>query len=142
DVGGETQAGAASNLTTAGLSVSPTGSRTCSNTVGAGLVFATVPAAGSLVTSGESVKLVISSGFCRVVVPTVINDTQSVATAALRQQGLLPFYTIDTTNICSPGSSAIVTSQSAPGGTSVTYGSTVNLTLCDSSASIGPPTTG
>jgi serine/threonine-protein kinase len=142
DVSGDTQAGAASSLTTAGLSVSPTGSRTCSNTVTSGLVIATVPVAGSLVISGASVKLVISSGFCPVVVPTVVNDTQSMATAALQQQGLLASYTIDTTNICSPGSSAIVTSQSAQGGTSVTYGSTIDLTLCDSSAGIGPPTTG
>ena len=141
DVGGETQAGASANLTTAGLLVSPTVSRTCSNAVSLGLVVATVPVAGSLVTSGESAKLIISSGFCPMVVPTVINDTQSVATAKLQGQGLVPFYTIDTTNICSPGSPAIVTSQSAQGGTSVTYGSTVNLTLCDSTASIGPPST-
>jgi serine/threonine-protein kinase len=141
DVSRETQAGAASTLTTAGLSVNPTGTRTCSNTVSSGLVVATVPVAGSLVTSGESAKLVISSGFCPVVVPTVINDTQSAATAALQHWGLLASYTIDTTNICSPGTPAIVTSQSAQGGTSVTYGSTVDLTLCDSTASIGPPTT-
>jgi serine/threonine-protein kinase len=136
DVGGETQAGAASNLTTAGLSVSPTGSRGCSNTVASGLVIATVPVKGSLVTSGESVKLVISSGFCPVVVPTVINDTQSAATAALKQYGLLASYTIDTTIICSPGMPPIVTSQSAQGGTSVLYGSMVDLTLCDSSGGI------
>jgi serine/threonine-protein kinase len=140
-VGGETQAGAASNLTTAGLSVSPTVSRTCSNTVASGLVVSTVPVAGSLVASGDGVKLVISSGFCKVVVPTVINDTQSVATSALQTQGLVPFYTIDTTNICTPGTPAIVTSQSAQGGTLVTYGSTVDLTLCDSTGNIGPPTT-
>jgi serine/threonine-protein kinase len=141
DVGGETQAGAASTLTTAGLSVNPAVTRTCSNTVSTGLVVATVPVAGSLVTSGESAKLIISSGFCPVVVPTVINDTQSAATAALKQQGLLASYTTDTTNICTPGTPAIVTSQSAQGGTSVTYGSTVDLTLCDSTSNIGPPTT-
>jgi beta-lactam-binding protein with PASTA domain len=136
NVGGETQAGAASNLTTAGLSVSPTGLRACSNTIGSGLVIATMPVAGSLVSSGASVELVISSGFCKVVVPTVVNDTQSVATAALKQQGLLASYTTDTVNICSPGTPPIVTSQSAQGGTSVKYGSTVDLTLCDSSAGI------
>jgi serine/threonine-protein kinase len=140
-VGGETQAGAASTLTTAGLSVNPTSSRTCSNTVASGLVVGTLPVTGALVASGDGVKLVISSGPCRVVVPTVINDTQSVATAALQHWGLLPSYTIDTTIVCSPGTPAIVTSQSAQGGTSVTYGSTVDLTLCDSTGNISSTTT-
>ena len=142
DVGGETQPGASANLTTAGLSVSSTVTRTCSNTVASDLVVATVPVAGSLVTSGDGVKLVISSGFCPVVVKMVINDTQSAATAALRQQGLLASFTIDTTTVCTPGTAAIVTSQSAPGGTSVPYGSTVDLTLCDTISNVGPPTTG
>jgi len=83
--------------------VNPTGSRSCSNTIASGLVITTVPVAGSLVTSGEVVKLVLSSGYCPVVVPTVINDTQSAATAALQQQGLLASFSFDPTNICTPG---------------------------------------
>jgi serine/threonine-protein kinase len=138
-VEGDTSLAAASSLTTAGLSVNPTGSRSCSNTIASGLVITTVPVAGSLVTSGEVVKLVLSSGYCPVVVPTVINDTQSAATAALQQQGLLASFSFDPTNICTPGTSPIVETQSDSPGTSVTYGSTVDLVLCDSNPGIAPP---
>ena len=76
-----------------GLLASPTVGQTCSNTVAHNLVVSTVPQAGALVSANTTVKLIVSSGYCQVVVPSVINDTVAQASQALSQAGLCLLYT-------------------------------------------------
>jgi serine/threonine-protein kinase len=129
-VNGLTQVAAGASLNKQGLSPSPNVRHSCSNTITSGLVVSTVPVAGSLVTANSVIKLIVSSGPCQAVVPNVVGDTESVATSALQAQGLVPNYTADPTAVCQPGSPQTVATQDAAPGSSVTYGSTVNLTVC------------
>ncbi len=133
----DTQVAASAALTHQGLSVSST-TTACSNTIAQGLVIATDPVAGALVTAGTSITLIVSSGFCQVVVPGVVNDTENAATAKLMGVGLQPVYSLNPTAICPAGEPPTVATQSDAPGSSVTYGSTVDLTVCQSAP---PPTT-
>jgi len=132
---GKTQVAASAALTNQGLTVSSTTTALCSNTISQGLVIATDPVAGALVTSGTAIKLVISSGFCQVVVPNVVNDTENAATAALENVGLQPAYSLDVTVTCQPGEPPTVTTQSVSPGSSVAYGATVSLAVCQATQS-------
>jgi beta-lactam-binding protein with PASTA domain len=76
------------------------------------------------------VKLIVSSGYCQVVVPSVINDTVAQASQALSQAGLEPQYSTDPVIVCAAGAPQTVTTQTPSGGASATYGSTVDLALC------------
>lgn len=132
-VAGDTTNAATAALTTAGLVVSPSNAQQCSNTVASGLVMSTVPGIGTQVTAGTTIKLVVSSGYCSVYVPDVLGDTESAASSALTGVGLMSSYSVDPTAVCTPGATPTVVSQDQGGGTSVTYGSTVNMTVCQSS---------
>jgi serine/threonine-protein kinase len=140
-VQGDTSVAAASSLTSAGLVVNSTSAHTCSNTIASGLVVDTNPPRGSLVIAGDTVQLILSSGVCQEVVPGVINDTQSQATTALQKYGFLASYSTDPTAVCSPGAVQTVASENPVGGTLAPYGSTVDLTLCQSdfSTTTTPP---
>ncbi len=129
-VNGDTALAATASLTKQGLSVKLPPSRVCSNTVAQGIVVNTNPPAGALVTANTPVALILSSGPCQVFVANVIGDTESAASSKLSGQGLVPNYTADPTAVCAPGAPQTVATQSAPPGSSVTFGSTVNLTLC------------
>jgi beta-lactam-binding protein with PASTA domain len=87
------------------------------------------------------VKLIVSSGYCQVVVPNVVNDTVSEASAALSAQGLEPQYSTDPVNVCEAGAPQTVTTETPSGGSSVTYGSTVDLALCQNDTVPTTPTT-
>jgi beta-lactam-binding protein with PASTA domain/tRNA A-37 threonylcarbamoyl transferase component Bud32 len=131
NVDGLTQIAATAKLTQQGLTVGPNIGQVCSNTVSQGLVVTTNPPSGALVTANWVVKLIVSSGPCQVVMPTVIGDTEAMATSALQAAGmLLPDFTNDPTALCTAGSPPTVTQQSAAGGSQVTYGSTVGLEIC------------
>ncbi|HEY5103958.1 MAG TPA: Stk1 family PASTA domain-containing Ser/Thr kinase [Acidimicrobiales bacterium] len=127
---GDTAPAAAAAITSAGLTYNSTVSRVCSNTASAGLVVASVPAVGTPVAPGSSVKLVLSSGPCQVVVRNVVGYTQSAATSTMVGQGLQPTYTPDPTIVCALGAQQTVTSETPSAGTQVPYGSGVTLTLC------------
>ena len=129
-VDGLSQVAAGAKLQQQGLLPSPTVGQTCSNTVAHGLVVSTVPVAGALVSANTTVKLIVSSGYCQVVVPSVINDTVAEASAALSAQGLEPQYSTDPVIVCDPGAPQTVTTETPAGGSSATYGSTVDLALC------------
>jgi serine/threonine-protein kinase len=129
-VDGLSQVAAGAKLQQQGLLPSPTVGQTCSNTVAHGLVVSTVPVAGALVSANTTVKLIVSSGYCQVVVPSVINDTVAEASAALSAQGLDPQYSTDPVIVCDPGAPQTVTTETPAGGSSATYGSTVDLALC------------
>lgn len=129
-VDGLSQVAAGAKLTQQGLLPSATVGETCSNTVARGLVVSTIPVAGALVSANSTVKLIVSSGYCQVVVPNVVNDTVAEASAALSAQGLSPQYSTDPVNVCPAGAPQTVTTETPSGGSSATYGSTVDLALC------------
>jgi beta-lactam-binding protein with PASTA domain/tRNA A-37 threonylcarbamoyl transferase component Bud32 len=139
-VNGETQYAAGAALNAQGLTVSGV-TRVCSNTVNPGLVIGTVPVAGSLVKQSEAIQLQLSNGPCDVVMPTVVNDTEAQADAALQAQGLTASYSPDLTAVCEPGATPTVASQANQPGSSVKYGSTVDLTLCQTTADTTSTTT-
>jgi beta-lactam-binding protein with PASTA domain len=95
-----------------------------SKTVPIGSVISESPAAGTQVSAGSSVNLVISSG---VAVPNVVNDTQAAATTAITGAGLV----VGTISSASSSTVAIgsVISESPAAGTAVNGGSSVNLVI-------------
>ena len=131
-VNGLTAYAAIAKITNQGLTVKTTFTHVCSNTVASGIVVSSVPIAGTLVTQGEQVALVVSSGFCQVVVPTVIGKSGNAATSALTTAGFGSSFTTDPTAVCNVGSPQTVATQSVPGGSYATYGSVIALTLCQS----------
>ena len=118
----------------------PEAKSACSNTVAQGLVLATDPPEGSLVTAGQAITLEVSSGVCNAVVPNVINDTEATANTLLTGQGFNPSYTLSATP-CQPGAPQTVVSQDDSPGSSVPYGSTVGMTVCDTTAPTTSTTT-
>lgn len=139
DVDGETTVGATSALDAQGLAVNPAIGSACSNTVKSGLVLSTVPIAGSMVIQGSSVKLIASNGPCQVVVPSVLGDTEAAASAAVSAPnvGLQPSYSVNLADPCT-GSQPVVDAQSDNPGSSATYGSTIDLSLCMETSPSGP----
>jgi serine/threonine-protein kinase len=129
DLSNDTTLAAATALGQLGLTVSTTTSTACSNTVAAGNVVSTNPVKTTPVKAGTAVELITSSGFCNVVVPSVIDQTQSAAQTALQGQGLTASFANATTG-CSAATSGLVIAQSASPGSSVLYNSTVYLTVC------------
>jgi len=136
---GDTTQLAGTDLGTAGLTVSSTQRRACSNTYATGLVVGTVPGVGTPVSPGSAVVLVTSSGPCQEPVVGVLNDSQSVATSQLKAQGFLASFTIDPVALCNPGAPATVASENPAGGALAPYGSTIDLTLCQVTPTT-PPT--
>ena len=141
DVSGLTTVQAASKLGQSGLTVGPTTSSTCSNTISNGLVDATNPAAGTPVQTGSSVDLITSSGGCPVVVPKVVTRTQSAATSVLQAQHFLASFTAADPALCSPSQYGLVVTQSVPPGGSAPYGSTIDLTICENPSTPSTTTT-
>jgi beta-lactam-binding protein with PASTA domain/tRNA A-37 threonylcarbamoyl transferase component Bud32 len=137
---GETSVAAGAALATQGLTAAPV-TRVCSDTYRQGLVVATNPAAGSLVAQGQAITLELSSGPCTVIMPGVVNDTESAADQLLQGQGLTPSYSPDPTAVCNPGATPTVASQAISAGSPVKYGSTVNLTICQTPADTTTSTT-
>jgi eukaryotic-like serine/threonine-protein kinase len=87
-VGGETQALATSRLQHAGLAV--VASQTSSTDVPSGDVIGQSPHAGSSVSKGSRVSIVVSSGPASVAMPQVVGETEAKALAKLRAAGLQP----------------------------------------------------
>ena len=126
---GQTEADANAAIATATLSTG-TVTQQCSNTVAPGHVVGQTPVAGTLVTSGATVALVVSSGVCNVTVANVVGQTLPSASDMLGGAGLL----ITTVSQCDNNTaSGRIVSQDPGAGQQVPYGSTVSLVL-----SIGP----
>lgn len=142
DVSGLTPPQAASKLGQSGLNLSPiTPPSKCSNTVPSGSVEGTIPAAGMPVQTGSSVELVTSSGGCPVAVPKVITRTQQGATTVLQAQHFLANFTTEDPSLCSPSQYGLVVAQSVQPGNLAPYGSTIDLTICQSPSSTSSSTT-
>lgn len=138
DVVGQPEETAKSTLQTDGLVVGNI-TRQASTTVPLGSVISQDPAAGTSVTSGTAVNLVISDGFQpqQVAVPDVTNKTVADAKEILFAVGLLQVGAITVQSDASiPAGN--VASQSPVAGTLVAYGTTVNLVV---SSGAQPPVT-
>ena len=130
-VAGQSQEQATTTLVQDDLKVSATTGSACSNTVASGLVVSTMPAAASQVTAGTSIEPITSSGVCQVVVPNVVNLSQSAATSQLTAQGLMSAVAPADPTQCLTVPPGTVVTQSDDPGSEVPYNSTVDLTVCE-----------
>jgi serine/threonine-protein kinase len=145
NVAGDTQVGATQSIANQGLTVSSTTSSVCSNTIPVGDVVSTLPVKGTLVTQGQSIELVTSSGVCNVSVPNVRGDTQAEADSALEASslGLVPNY-IELSLAdppCSTDGPDYVESTNPPQFTEVKYGSSINVNYCPPASTTTSTTT-
>ena len=120
---------AATALGQAALNVSSSTSTVCSNTVAQGNVVNTDPASGTMVASGTTVALVLSSGYCQVIVPDLHGLTPSAATTLLQGQGLVAAQTTAGTG-CNVSLAGLVASQDVAPGSSTLFNSTVTFAVC------------
>src|SRR5664280_1835781 len=131
DLSGNTTVLAAQTIGQDQLTVSPTQSSQCSNTVASGLVVATNPAANQPVKAGAAVILITSSGVCKVLVPDVIGRTTAGASATLKSDNLtLGNDTVSTSLACTPAQSGFIDSQSPAPGLNAPFDSAVDVTTC------------
>jgi len=100
--------------------------------VPAGSVISQTPTAGTQVTIGSAIALVVSSGPPLVAVPNVVNMTQAAATTAITNTNLAVGAVTTASSTTVPAGSVI--SQNPTAGTQVTIGSAVALLV-----SSGPP---
>jgi beta-lactam-binding protein with PASTA domain/sugar lactone lactonase YvrE len=125
---GSTQAAATTAITTAGLVVG-TVTQQASTTVPTGYVISESPLAGTAVSPGSAVNLVVSGGTA---VPNVVGATQAAATTAIQNAGLvLGAVTQQSSTIVPIGN---VISESPVAGTVVNPSSAVDIVI-----SSGPP---
>jgi beta-lactam-binding protein with PASTA domain len=122
-----------------GLALGPTTTKACSNTVPIGMVVGTNPAAGTFVNSGDQVSLITSTGYCKVQVPSVIDDSQSLATHTLQVNHLVVLVSPTDPSTCSPSQVHTVTDESLGIGSFVPYNSSITISVCE--ASTEPPPT-
>ena len=129
DIANQTQLQAAAILGQASLTVGAAPTEVCSNNVPSGNVVGTTPAIGTPVKSGTTVNFIISTGYCNVVVPSVIGLTMADATAALQAQGLIGNFVTLTTG-CSSFNDYVLTQTQQTPGSSLPYGSAVTVGYC------------
>jgi beta-lactam-binding protein with PASTA domain/predicted Ser/Thr protein kinase len=137
---------ASAALANAGLSVGPTTTTACSNSVGLDAVEASNPKVGTLVNPGTQVDLITSTGYCNVRVPSVLDETQGVATATLKSYHLTVNVAPTDPSTCSPGQVGQVTNETnAQGvpviGDYVKYNASIIISVCESSTEVPPTTT-
>ena len=131
DVSGQSPLDAASLLGQSGLTVDSTQGSVCSNVHAAGLVVSTTPAIGSLVVSGDKIQLILSTGYCDVVVPDVTGMSKALASSSMQNQGLV--VTVTTLLSTSPdcvGKTDEVIAQTLSPGSQHPYNSAVTLSWC------------
>ena len=119
---GQTQAGAAGLLSTAGLNLGAVTSQ--ASTLPIGEVVSESPAAGTPAQVGSSVSVVLSSG---VAVPSLVGQTQMNAEGLITGAGLV--VGTETTQFSDTVPSGTVISQNPPSRTTVNGGTTVSLVV-------------
>ena len=130
NVAGQTQSAAENAITAAGLTVGNVTQQN-DNAVPAGNVISQSPAAGTQVTPGSAVDLVVSLGPANVAVPNVTGQTQGAAQSAITAAGLTVGNVTQQNDNAVPAGSVI--SQDPTAGTQVAPGSAVDLVV-----SLGP----
>ncbi|MDA8197188.1 MAG: PASTA domain-containing protein [Actinomycetota bacterium] len=116
---GDSQSAAQSALTSIGLVASA--STAYSDTVAAGQVISQSVAAGNMVARGTTISFVVSLGPHLVAVPDLTTMTLKQAQAALAAVGL------SVGNVYGPNGNVVVIFQNPTGGTSVKFGSSVDV---------------
>ena len=129
DVTGKSVVDAATQLGNAGLTISEAQGSACSNTIPAGNVVKTSPAAGQPVKSQQSIELIVSTGVCNVSVPNVTTANKATATSVLTSAGFVASFVNSTSTQCATLSDQVL-SQSPAQYSQAPYGSTVVLQYC------------
>lgn len=106
-----------------------------SSTFPANTVISQSPAAGSQLTAGDKVDLVVSAGQAKVTVPDVRGMSQANATAKLQGLG----FVVDVGTTYSSQPSGIVITQGPVAGSLATKGSTVTISVSKGNAPIKVP---
>jgi probable HAF family extracellular repeat protein len=127
NVAGLTQAAASTAITGVDLVVGTVTTQS-SSTVASGLVISESPVAGTKVSVGSAVSLVISSGTSQVAVPNVVGSTQAAATTAITGAGLV------VGTVTTQPSSTVASGPAA--GTKVNSGSAVSLVVSSGAAAV------
>ncbi len=138
---GDTPNQASAVLGESSLNLGPTTVKACSNTEGIGLVISSNPASGALVNAGDQITLTTSTGYCKVQVPSVINETQDQATATLKGAHLQVSVSPTDPSLCSPSQVNTVSDQSLAPSSYVTYNSTITISVCEASTETTTTTT-
>ena len=136
NVTGQTQSAAENGITAAGLTVGNVTQQN-DNGVPAGSVISQNPIAGTQVTAGSTVDLVVSLGPANVAVPNVAGQTQSAAENAITAAGLTVGNVTQQNDNAVPAGNVI--SQSPAAGTQVTPGSAVDLVVSLGPANVAVP---
>ena len=126
DVVNMVQATAESTITAADLTVGSV-TTACDDTIAAGNVISSDPAAGTSLAPGTAVDLVVSTGPCPVDVPDVVNMTQTAAESAIVSAGLV--VGTETTACDNTIAAGNVISSDPTAGTSVPPGTAVDLVV-------------
>jgi serine/threonine-protein kinase len=125
---------ASSHLTAAGFAVGQVTTQT-STAIPDGSVISQSPAAGTNLTAGTAIDLVVSAAQVKVTVPVVTGTTQSDATTALEQLG----FVVDITKAFSDQPKGEVVRQAPAAGSSAPQGSTVTLEISKGVAPVKVP---
>lgn len=129
-VTGEDQVTASSKLGELGLQATPASAS--STSVPAGEVTGTSPPAGTMVASGTTVTVYVSTGPPQVNVPDLTGDSQAAAANALAGASLKGNFA--SVSVSSPSQDGIVVSQSPGAGSSATSGSSIQVQIGQYSA--------
>jgi eukaryotic-like serine/threonine-protein kinase len=132
---------ASASLGQYGLTLAPTQTKVCSDTVPIGDVVSSSPASGAFVNAGDQVSLTTSTGYCKIQVPSVIGETQSFATATLTGDHFQPQVSPTDPSTCSPSQVNTVTDESLTINSYVPYNSNITIFVCEASTEPPPTTT-
>ena len=126
-----------------GLALAPTQLKACSDVVGIGEVITSMPAAEQLVNPGDQITLTVSTGYCKIQVPSVIDESQAQATQILKGDHFSVNVAPADPSTCSPSQAAsnIVTLESLTITSYVPYNSNITISVCESSTEPPPTTT-
>ena len=126
NVVGQTQAGATTAITGAGLVVGTVTSAS-SSTVTAGSVISTNPTAATQVNQGSAVNLLVSTGPAQVAVPDVVGQAQAAATTSITGAGLI-VGTVSTASSSTVTAGNVISTNPAAA-TRVNLGSVVSVVV-------------
>ncbi|HUZ41206.1 MAG TPA: Stk1 family PASTA domain-containing Ser/Thr kinase [Acidimicrobiales bacterium] len=125
----------------AGLTLAPITTKVCSDTVPIGDVVSSSPGVGYLVNAGDQITLTTSSGYCKVLVPSVIDESQAQATLTLKNAHLQVQVSPQDPSTCSPNQVGTVYQEMPGVGTHVPYNSSITIYICEASTQQSTTTT-
>ncbi len=136
DLSGMTQSEAGTALTAAGLVLGSV-TEEDSTTVPSGEVISQSVAADSSILYGSVVDIVISAGLPQITVPSLVNMTQSQADTQLLSNGLVLGNVTEQSSTTVP--SGRIISQSVAAGSSVLYGTAIDIVISSGVPAVDVP---